>query len=181
MLAAHTHAVTLLHLIKHQNVTKHINKTVDHPATTRYPDHISWAFHGRVSPNNTVRPYRMKTRSSKFCPKCGEYWFPLADYVPKPFHAPVCRRCNVPVEPTGFTLALMALCFPIIIAFIFAMWPQGDQGQIFGTMGFLLLWTLPFVQWARQIRARRRFRKHQGEQCVPPNTLPPSAQGVGDR
>jgi hypothetical protein len=71
----------------------------------------------------------------------------------------------------------MALFSPIIIAFVFAMWPQGDQGQIFGTMGILLLWALPFVQWARQIRARRRFRKHQGEQCVPPNTLSPPAQG----
>ena len=62
MLAAHTHAVTLLHLIKHQNVTKHINKTVDHPATTRYPDHISWAFHGRVSPNYTVSDQIKGTR-----------------------------------------------------------------------------------------------------------------------
>ena len=60
MLAAHTHAVTLLHLIKHQNVTKHINKAVDHPATTRYPNHMSWAFHGRVSPNNNVQHHKIK-------------------------------------------------------------------------------------------------------------------------
>jgi hypothetical protein len=115
-----------------------------------------------------VRPCKMKSRSSKFCPKCGEYWYPLADYVPKPFHAPLCLRCNVSVEPTGFSLLLVAFFAPLVFGLAFSMCLYGDPGPFF-IMGVYLLWFLPIIQWTRQIRARRRFKKLQDEQIDSPN------------
>jgi hypothetical protein len=104
----------------------------------------------------------MKSFSLKFCPKCGEYWFPLADYVSRPFKSPPCRKCNVPVEPTGLALMLTATLTILSVGFWFGLMSSSPEGDMVGGIAFYLIMFLAIVQWVRQAKARRKSRKQCG-------------------
>lgn len=121
----------------------------------------------------------MKASSSKFCPRCGEYWFPLADYFPRAFHTPKCRRCDVPVEPTGLALVEPAFFAPLILGSFFAMTPYSSNSacESLVAVSIGLLWLLPIIQGVRQKVARKRFQRLLGQQSPCRTGTPPTPEG----
>jgi len=95
-----------------------------------------------------------KTRSLRFCPKCGKYCFTLAGS----FTVPKCLKCRVRSEPTGLAMMLIAC---IVTGFIFWGLSQ-DFNRIDKDTASLLLnlllgfiWFFPIAQWYRQYSAKK--------------------------
>lgn len=99
--------------------------------------------------------------ATKFCPRCGANWAPLADYVAKPFRPGTCIKCRVSVEPTWLSMLIVATLVIVGIGSCtaFCYRPPSVVADAIGCVASWLLLLLPFVQGGRQFWARRRFKK----------------------